>query len=79
MKDVEDLLSVAIYIRERVNPYLFQYAFSVALLHRHDTKNLELPSMLQSFPEKFFHSKVIGQAKDQALFVPKERRVSITF
>lgn len=58
-----------------MNPYLFQYAFSVALLHRPDTKDLELPTMLHSFPEKFFHSKVIGAAKEYAAVVPADKRV----
>lgn len=75
MDNVDDLLAIAIYVRERVNPYLFQYAFSVALLHRPDTKHLELPSMLHSFPEKFFHSKVMNDAREHAAVVPEEKRV----
>lgn len=42
-KTISELQSVAAYSRDRVNPQLFVYAFSVALLHRPDTKNLDIP------------------------------------
>lgn len=74
-KSDSDLLAVAIYARERVNPYLFQYAFSVALLHRPDTHDLELPSMVHTFPEKFFDSKIMGKARKYAAIVPEHKRV----
>lgn len=41
VKDLKTLLSVAVYTRDRVNVNMFQYAFSVALQHRPDTKNCE--------------------------------------
>lgn len=77
VKNTDDLLSVAIYVRERVNPYLFQYSYSVALLHRPDTQNVELPSMVHSFPEKFFHSKVMGKARAYGEVVPSDKRVRV--
>lgn len=77
VRNTDDLLAVAIYARERVNPYLFQYAFSVTLLHRPDTEGLELPSVVHSFPEKFFENNVIGKAREQATVVAKESRVRI--
>lgn len=43
VKSVNDLQSVAAYARDRVNAQLFNYALSVALLHRPDTKNLDIP------------------------------------
>lgn len=38
-KDLKSLMSVAAYIKDRVNVYLFQYSFTVALMHRPDTKD----------------------------------------
>lgn len=38
-ENVDKLLAVGVYARDRVNVNMFQYAFSVALQHRPDTKN----------------------------------------
>lgn len=38
-EDLKKLLTIAVYARDRVNTSMFQYAFSVALQHRPDTKN----------------------------------------
>ncbi|XP_054090709.1 phenoloxidase 2-like [Zeugodacus cucurbitae] len=57
-RSVDDLQSVSVYARDRVNPYLFNYAVSVALLHRPDTKGLDLPSIAHNFLDKFVDSQV---------------------
>ncbi|KAJ8926016.1 hypothetical protein NQ315_009871 [Exocentrus adspersus] len=77
VKSVDDLLSVAVYARDRVNPYLFNYALSVALLHRPDTQNLDLPSFIHSFPDKFVDAKVFSEARETATVVPQGNRVPI--
>lgn len=73
---MDDLLSIAVYTRDRVNPYLFNYALSVALLHRTDTQNLDLPSFIHTFPDKFVDSKVFARAREEAHIVPEGSRVS---
>lgn len=77
VRNVDDLLSVAVYARDRVNPYLFNYALSVALLHREDTQNLDIPSILLSFPDKYVDSKVFTKAREEATVVPEGSRVCI--
>lgn len=37
--DAKTLMSIATYARDRVNIYLFQYAYAVALNHRTDTQS----------------------------------------
>lgn len=74
MQTWEDLLSIAVYARDQVNPYLFNYAFSVALLHRKDTKNLDLPSLVRFFPDKFCDSKIFTRAREEAKIVPEGLR-----
>ncbi|CAG9825513.1 unnamed protein product [Phaedon cochleariae] len=71
LRTKDDLMAVAVYARERVNPYLFIYAFSVALLHREDTKHLNIPSIVSSFPEKFVQNQVIGVARQEVSVVPE--------
>lgn len=77
LRSVDDLQTVAIAARERINPVLFNYAFSVALLHRPDTKDLNLPLFAESFPEKYVDSKVFRQAREEATVVPDGERLPI--
>jgi tyrosinase len=74
MRSVEDLLSCAVYARDRLNPLLFNYAMSVAMIHRPDTKDLNLPSFVESFPDKFVDSKVLSQIREEATIVPQGSR-----
>lgn len=75
MRDIDDLQAMAVYARDRVNPYLFNYALSVALLHRPDTQDLDLPSFLQSFPDKFIDSKAFTPIREAASILPDGARV----
>lgn len=74
IRSVDELLSIAVYARERVNPLLFNYALSVAIFHRADTKDLNLPTMVELFPEKFVDSRVIGNIREEADVVRDEQR-----
>lgn len=76
-RDVDELLSTAVYVRDRINPYLFYYGLSVALLHRPDTQNLDLPSFVHVFPDKYIDSQVFARAREEAVIVPEGSRVSI--
>ncbi|XP_054739627.1 phenoloxidase 2-like [Anastrepha obliqua] len=78
VRSIEDLQSVAVYARDRLNPYLFNYALSVALLHRADTKGMDLPSFAQNFPDKFVDSRVFRQVREEATVVPEGSRMPIT-
>lgn len=77
VRSIDDLQSVAVFARDRVNPYLFNYALSVALLHRPDTKGLDLPSFAQNFPDKFVDSRVFRQVREEATVVPDGSRMPI--
>ncbi|XP_014229579.1 phenoloxidase 2-like [Trichogramma pretiosum] len=75
LKSVDDLMAFAAYARERVNPALFAYAYSAALLHRPDTKNLVLPPVSEIFPHNFVDAQTIAEAKESAdiLASPSDR------
>ncbi|XP_055859174.1 phenoloxidase 2-like [Episyrphus balteatus] len=77
-RNIDELQSLAVYIRDRVCPVLFNYGLSVALLHRPDTKNLDLPSFVQSFPDKFVDSKVFNKLREEAVIVPDGSRMAIS-
>lgn len=78
VRSIGDLQSVAVYARDRLNPYLFNYALSVAILHRPDTKELNIPLFAESFPEKFMDSKVFQRIREEATIVPVGQRMSVT-
>lgn len=78
MRTFEDFLSVSVYCRDRMNPYLYVYALSVAILHRPDTQNLQLPPLSEIFPDKYLDGGIFSQARQEAEVVPIGSRVSHT-
>lgn len=70
-----DFEKIARYGREKINPNLFSYAFSVAVLNRTDTKNALLLSPAEMFPDKFFPSSTILNAITELNSVPEGVRV----
>lgn len=68
---------MALYARDRVNPFLFNYALSVVILHRDDTKDLQIPLFVETFPEKFLDSKVFARIREEAFLIPDGLRKPI--
>jgi len=78
MRNIDDLVSMCAACRERVNPYLFNYALSVALLHRPDTRNLRIPPLFESFPDKFVDGAIFNKARQESeIFLSGSRVCSI--
>nr|ANZ03352.1 phenol oxidase 2 [Rhodnius prolixus] len=77
MRSLEDFISASVYCRDRLNPYLFIYALSVAILHRPDTKHLQIPSLCEVFPEKFMDGGVFSKAREESNIVPEGQRQPI--
>ncbi|XP_066594189.1 phenoloxidase 1 [Prorops nasuta] len=77
MRTYDDFLSVAVYCRDRLNPNMFIYALSVAILHRPDTKNLPIPPLAEVFPDKYVDSGIFARAKEEANVVPAGSRLPI--
>lgn len=77
---IEDFQSLAVYARDRVNPIMFIYALSVAILHRRDTRNVPVPSLVEVFPEKYMDSAIFSQAREESNVIKDEgSRVSKFF
>lgn len=74
--DVKTLFAVSAYCRDRLNPYLFQYAFAVAVQHRKDTKDLNIPNVVQTFPDQFVDPKAFPRLGEEGR-LPQESRVTI--
>lgn len=77
MRDVTDLLSICSYCQMRINPYMFNYCLSVALLHRDDTKGLDLPTFAETFPDKFVDPKVFRKAREVSSVEQPGERIPI--
>lgn len=54
--DVKILASCAAYGRTKINPNLFTYAVTIALLNREDTKHYLIPSYIEYFPDRFYEA-----------------------
>jgi len=78
MRDLEDLLAISSYCQLRANPYLFNYCLSVAILHRPDTKGLDIPTFAETFPDKFMDPKAFRRAREVASATPAGARMPIT-
>nr|QOQ34392.1 prophenoloxidase 2-2 [Sogatella furcifera] len=66
IKNLEDFVSCSAYCRQNMNPLLFNYAYSVALLHRNDTKGFDLPPLHEFFPDKFIDYGIFSKARMEA-------------
>lgn len=75
IESVDDLLKVASYGHNNVNPPLFYYALSVAILNRSDTQNIPILSPAEVFPDRFFIAPVIQDAITELNSIPEGARV----
>mgnify|MGYP005983977301 FL=1 len=77
MPDLDHLLFTAMCARDCLNPYLFHYALTVAMLHRPDTKDMAVPTFVEFFPDKFVDAKALAELKDQAILISENSRKPI--
>lgn len=75
MPNVDQFFSACVYARERVNPHLFVYAASVAILHRNDTRHIALPPNCEVLPELYVEGGVFARAREEVGIVPSGSRV----
>ncbi|XP_067015385.2 phenoloxidase 2 isoform X2 [Anabrus simplex] len=70
----EEFLSLAVYCRPRINPYMYVYALSLAIVHRPDTRNVRLPLHACLFPEMYFNGEIFGRLREEVTVVRPENR-----
>ncbi|XP_055918390.1 uncharacterized protein LOC129950477 [Eupeodes corollae] len=70
VKELENFIALAAYVKDRVNPMLFQYAYSVAIQHRPDTKNVSIPPIAEQFPANFVEPSVLRDARAVGSLIP---------
>lgn len=77
IKSLDSLLAIAVYVRDRINPFLFSFTFATALLTRPDTNDVLLPTVAELFPDRFLHSEIFHEALEELAVVPDDSRVKI--
>ncbi|KXJ82217.1 hypothetical protein RP20_CCG014933 [Aedes albopictus] len=75
--DIPSLIGVASYCRDRLNVFLFQYALAVAVQHRKDTNSVNLPSILELFPDQFVDPAVFPKLREEGKVVSQANRMVI--
>uniref|UniRef100_A0A2K6VB10 Tyrosinase copper-binding domain-containing protein n=1 Tax=Anopheles darlingi TaxID=43151 RepID=A0A2K6VB10_ANODA len=71
------LSAVAVYVRDRVNGPMFQYSLSVALMHRSDTRQVEIPSCLELFPDRFVNPSVFPELREEGILFEQANRRAV--
>lgn len=71
-EDFETFEALSWWARIYVNPGLFDYCFSVAIVHRPDMYNIVLPAPYEIYPFMFFGADVIENARKYQLSELKE-------
>lgn len=72
MRTLDDFRSAVVFARDHMNPYLFNYAFSVAMLHRRDTRHMQIPTLFEVFPDKFMDGDTFPRAKEEVTIVDND-------
>ncbi len=75
--DSSKLFRMAAYARNELNPFLFQYAFSVALQHRQDTGHIVVPNIVTIFPNHFVASSAMLTARKELVLYEDWKRKDI--
>ncbi|XP_055859251.1 phenoloxidase 2-like [Episyrphus balteatus] len=76
-KDRSEFISLAAYVKDRINPMLFQYAYTVAIQHRPDTKMVPVPPVAEQFPGNFVEPSVFQEARAEGSLKSPENRITI--
>lgn len=69
-------MALGTFLKDRLNPNLFQYAYQVALAHHPVSKNLPKPSALEVFPDQFVDPLVFPLLREETNVVDPSDRVS---
>lgn len=67
--DRSNFISLAAYVKDRVNAMLFQYAYTVAIQHRKDTAMVPIPAIAEQFPANFIEPSVFKDARAEGALI----------
>nr|UZP65052.1 hexamerin [Eurygaster integriceps] len=73
-KDVDTFLKVASWAKVHINPVMFAYAYALALIHRSDTQQFQIPPAYEVFPNFFTPIDTLHHVFDYKMEGIKEGR-----
>ncbi|CAA9998125.1 unnamed protein product, partial [Nesidiocoris tenuis] len=81
-KDFDTFFKVASWAKKHINPVMFSYTFTLAVLHREDTRAFSIPPPYEVFPSYFVPMDTMHQIYDQKMagfkqVCPPESKTSI--
>ncbi|XP_050442444.1 phenoloxidase 2-like [Adelges cooleyi] len=76
-RTTDELMSLAVYCRDRMNPFLFVYAMSVVMIHKPETRTIQLPSHAEMFPSLYMDSSIFSRAREEASTVSPGSRIAV--
>lgn len=75
-KSVGEIMALGAFMKDRLNPYMFQYVYQVSLKHHPLTKQLPLPSIVEQFPEQFMDPVAFPLLQEEtSVLGPEDRRI----
>lgn len=64
-KDLDEFISIALYVRDEINMQLFVYVFYLVVSHRFD--NIALPNIFEIIPQNFYKKDILQQLKEASV------------
>lgn len=56
---------------------ILKYALAVAVQHRKDSQDIQLPNIVEQFPDQFVDSSIFPKVREEGKFVDQENRVPV--
>ncbi|KAJ8680418.1 hypothetical protein QAD02_016205 [Eretmocerus hayati] len=75
-KDFDTFYKTALFCRNRLNHGLFTYAFTLAVIHRPDTKYIRIPAMYELGPYLFYNTELLEKTHHLKAFAKLETKHS---
>nr|Q95P08.1 RecName: Full=Hemocyanin subunit A; Flags: Precursor [Scutigera coleoptrata]CAC69246.1 hemocyanin subunit A [Scutigera coleoptrata] len=63
--DFEHFIQRADVLRHRINEDMFMYALNVAVLHRKDTRGVQVPRIHKIYPDKFLKQDILVEVREK--------------
>lgn len=76
-ESLEEIMALGAFLKDRLHPNQFQFAYQVALKHHPLTKDLPLPSVVEQFPEMFIDPITFPVLREETSVVDPNNRVII--
>lgn len=73
--DLSTFAALAAYVKERINPVMFQYCYTVAVEHRPDTRDVNIPPIAEQFPNQFVEPSVLNDARAEGTLIRQGNRM----